>query len=186
METTQSIEIIENMFLESKKSLHRNSFYFILWGILLIPAGVAEYFLWGEDNFWIIWPVMGIVGGIVSTIYGVREGNRSGVQTAGDRVTSFTWGAFVFTMILAIIYTVNNNLSASPMVLMLAGSATFISGGISKFSPFIWGGIILEVGAILCAFVFAPQYHGLVFAGSILFGYVIPGLILRKSENVKA
>ncbi|HJN06280.1 MAG TPA: hypothetical protein QF480_06665 [Bacteroidales bacterium] len=80
----------------------------------------------------------------------------------------------------------NNHLSPSPMVLMLAGSATFISGGISKFSPFIWGGVILEIGAILCAFVFGPEYHGLIFAGSILLGYVIPGLILRRIENDKA
>ena len=186
METSQSIEIIENMFSESKKSLHRNSFYFILWGILLIPAGVAEYFFSGQPNYWIIWPILGGIGGIVTAVYGIREGNRAGVQTIGDRITSFTWGAFVFTMVLAIIYTVNNNLSPSPMVLMLAGSATFISGGISKFTPFIWGGIILEVGAILCAFVFGPEYHGLIFAGSILLGYVIPGLILRRIENDKA
>ncbi len=186
METSQSIEIIENMIRESKKSLHRNSFYFILWGILLIPAGVAEYFFYGQTNYWIIWPVLGIGGGIVSAIYGIRDGKRSGVQTAGDRITSFTWGAFVFTMVIAIIYTVSNHLSPSPMVLLLAGSATFISGGISKFSPFIWGGIILEIGAILCAFVFGPEYHGLIFAVSILLGYVIPGFILRKKENDKA
>ena len=67
METTQSIEIIESMFKESKKSLHRNSFYFIIWGLLLVPAGIAEYLLFENENFWMIWPAVGILGGIIST-----------------------------------------------------------------------------------------------------------------------
>ncbi|PJB55067.1 MAG: hypothetical protein CO098_18350, partial [Bacteroidetes bacterium CG_4_9_14_3_um_filter_41_19] len=66
MKTTQSIEIIEAMFKENKKSLHRNSFYFIMWGILLIPTGIAEYLLYGHPSFWMIWPAMGIMGGIIS------------------------------------------------------------------------------------------------------------------------
>jgi hypothetical protein len=42
MKATQSLEIIEAMLQESKKSLHRNSFYFLLWGLLMVPAGLAE------------------------------------------------------------------------------------------------------------------------------------------------
>jgi hypothetical protein len=186
METTKSIEIIESMLNESKKSLHRNSFYFLNWGFLLIIAGIAEYFLFGHKYFWLIWPVMGGTGGLVSFIYGMNESKRNGVSTAGDRITSFTWGALIFTIILGVFYAVYNHLSPHPIVLMLAGSATFISGGISKFKPFIWGGIVLEIGAILCAFVFKAPDHGLVFAASIFLGYVIPGLMLRKLENDKA
>ena len=74
MKATQSLVIIEAMLQESKKSLHRNSFYFIMWGMLMIPIGIAESFLIGTKNFWIVWPIMGIVGGIVSSIYGIKEG----------------------------------------------------------------------------------------------------------------
>ena len=183
METTKSLEIIESMLMESRKSLHRNSFYFILWGALLIPAAIAEYFMQGQSNFWIIWPIIGITGGIISAIYGKKEDKASGVSTAGDRITSYTWGAFGFTLILAIAYSVYNHLPPQTLILMLAGSATFISGGISKFKPFIWGGVILEIGAVLCAFVIDAHYHSLVFAVSILAGYVIPGIILRKEEH---
>ena len=183
METIKSIEIIESMIRESKKSLYRNSFHFILWGALLVPAGIAEYILYGKENFWMIWPVVGIIGGIISFIYGMKEGKRAGVETAGDRITSFTWGAFGFTLIFAIAFTLYNHLSPHALILMLAGYATFVSGGISKFKPFIIGGIVMEIGAILCAFIIDGSNQSLVFATAILFGYLIPGLSLRKLEN---
>ena len=183
METTKSIEIIESMMMESKKSLAKNSFHFLLWGGLLIPAGIAEYFLFGNPNFWVIWPAVGIIGGIISFIYGMMDGKRVDVATAGDRITAFTWGGFGFTLLFAIVFSVYNHLSPHALVLMLAGLATFISGGISKFNPFIYGAIAIEIGAILCAFFIEPQVQGIVFAISLFFGYLIPGFILRKSEN---
>ena len=146
METTRSIEIIENMMSESKKSLAHNSFYFIFWGVVLLAAGVAEFFLFGTDNFWMIWPSVGILGGIISFVYGIKDGKRTGMMTYGDRITLFTWGGFGFTLILSIVFSVYNQLSPHALVLMLAGLATFISGGISKFKPFIYGAIVIEIG----------------------------------------
>jgi len=183
METTKSIEIIETMFRESKKSMHKNSFYFIVWGIIFIIAGIAEYFMFGNKSIWMIWPIMSVIGAAITMVYGMKEGKRSGIQTAGDRINSFTWGAFGIGLLFVIVYSVYNQLSPHPLVLMLAGSATFISGGISKFKPFIWGALVLEIGAILTAFVIDTPYHGLISAICLLFGYVVPGLILRKSEN---
>jgi hypothetical protein len=186
MEAEKSIEIIESMFKESKKSLHRHSFYFILWGIMMIIAGLAEYFLYGKEYFWAIWPTAAITGGIIASVYSRKEGKRSGTTTLSDRIHSYTWGAFGISLFLAIFYAIYNHLSPHPLVLLLAGSATFISGGISKFKPFIWGGLVLEAGSVACAYFIDNRYHGLVFAFCIALAYVIPGLILRKSENGQA
>ena len=183
MNTTESLEIIENMYQESKKTLHRNSFYFILWGILLIIAGITEFILFGEGNFWLVWPIVSALGAIASFIYGFKESRIAGGQTSGDRITSFTWGAFGFILVLGIVYAVMNQLAPHAIALMMAGAATFISGGISRFKPFIWGGILLEVGAIICAFFVDNSMQGLVFAISIFMGYVLPGIALRKAEN---
>lgn len=184
MDKNESLEIIENMYLESKKTLHRNSFYFLVWGILLTIAGLVEYQFFGMGNFWMVWPIVSFIGVIASVIYGIRESKSSGGQTSGDRITSFTWGAFAFTLVIGIFYALMNDLSPHAISLMLAGAATFISGGISKFTPFIWGGIILEMGAIICGFILVETHlHSLVFSISILFGYVVPGIILRKKEN---
>ena len=186
MEATQSIEIIERMLSESKKSLHRNSFYFILWGLIFVPIGFTEYFILQYSNFWIIYPIAGILGGIISGIYGAREGKRSGVQTAGDRITSYTWGAFVVCLIIAIVFSVYNHIPPHAMTLLLAAMATFISGGISRFKPFVWGGIVMAMGSVACAFFVDAPYQGFVSGISLFFGYVVPGFILRKEENGQA
>lgn len=184
METTKSIEILERMLAENKKSLHRNSFYFLLWGSLLIPAGIWEYVMQGTPYFYMAWPIVGVLGGVISMIYGRKESKRAGVRTAGDRATEYTWGAFVFTMFFGMAYSIANGLTPHAFILIVTAMATFISGGISKFTPFIIGSIVLAIGAILCAFIVPPVYHSLIFSAGILMGYVIPGLILRRSENV--
>ncbi len=183
METTKSLEIIEAMMSESRKSLHRNSFYFLLWGILLVPAGIAEYLFRDMSFAWFVWPVVGVVGGIISMIYGNREAKRTGVQTSTDRITYFTWGAFLFGLAFSIVYAVSNNMMPHALILAFTAVATFISGGISKFQPFIWGGILIGIGAIICGFVLPGTYHPLVFSAAIFLGYVIPGLQLRKKEH---
>ncbi|MBT8195168.1 MAG: hypothetical protein HKO56_05340 [Bacteroidia bacterium] len=186
METSKSIEIIESMYKESKRSLHRNSFYFILWGLLLVPAGIAEYLFIESEKAYMVWPIVGIVGGIVAGIYGFREGKRAGAQTVGDRIYNYTWGAFIALLILSLPLSFKYDFSPHILILMLAGYATFVSGGIAKFTPFILGGMALVAGSLLCAYVVELPYHGLVFAASILLGYVIPGFMLRNQENGQA
>jgi len=186
METTKSIEIIERMLAESKKSLYNNSFYFLLWGALLVPAGIAEYLLQGTSYFWLPWPVVGTIGGIISMIYGKVQGKKIEIETAADRITMFTWGAFGFSLFFVLAFSAYHNMLPHTLILLVAGSATFISGGISRFKPFIWGGIVLGLGAILCAFVIEPRYHSLTFSLFFFLGYVIPGIILRKEEHGNA
>ena len=183
METAKSVEIIQNMMNESKKSLIRNSFFFILWALLLVPSGIVEYFLSETQKAWMVWPVMGIVGGIASMIYGKRESARVGVSTFSDRVTAYTWGAFGFGLIFSIALSLRLHFPPHAMILLISGMATFISGGISSFKPFVYGAITLAMGAILCGFIVEAIYHSLVFSASIFVGYLIPGIQLRKLEN---
>ena len=183
MNTSESIDIIERMFSESKKSLCKNSFYFILWGLIMIPVGIAESLLIGQPNFWLIWPIAGILGGFISMIHSRRESSKTNIYTTGDRITNYTWGGFGIALVFGILFSVYNQIPPHALVLILAGLATFISGGISKFTPFIWGALALGIGAILCAFFVPAQFQGYVSAASLLFGYVIPGFMLRKVEN---
>ena len=184
MDTVKSIEIIEGMLNEGRKSLHRNSFYYILWGLLMAPAGILESFLQGRiDNTWIVWPIAGVVGGIISFIYGRNESQKSSVNTAVDRITMYTWGAFGFSLLFVIAFSLTHGFSPHTLVLLIAASATFISGGVLRFKPFVYGGIAIAIGALLCGFFVESAYEGYVFGLSLIAGYVIPGFTLRKSEN---
>ena len=182
MELTERLQIIEKMMNESKRSLHNYSIYFLIWGFVMAPAGIAEYFLHGSPYSWVVWPVAGVTGGIISGIAGYLQSKKAQVSTAMDRVISYTWLSFGFCLLFAIFYALHSGKPPHALVLMLAGGATFISGGISKFTPFIWGGLALEVAAIACGFFVEPIYHSLIFAAGIVLGYIIPGLLLRKEE----
>lgn len=186
MELTESVKIIDKMIAESKRSLHNYSYYFIIWGILMAAAGITEYILKDSDFAWIVWPIGGFVGGIFSFIVGYIQDKKQNVKTTMDRVYAYTWISFGFCLILAITYSLSIERPPHALVLLLAGGATFISGGIAKFKPFIIGGLLIEVGAILCAFLVPFELHGLVMAVAMVLGYLIPGFMLRKKEDGQA
>lgn len=186
METQKSLELIEAMFKESKKSFCRNSFYFIFWGFILAAAGLTEYFMRGMENHWIVWPIITTIGGIVSMVQGIREGKRQNVVTIGDRVVMLIWLGFVAALVYAIVFSLFHHMTPHAFVMLVTAYATFLTGGVSKFKPLLWGSLALFIGAVLAGFVIPMKEQGLLFAVAITLGYVIPGILLRRSENGEA
>ena len=154
-------------------------------GVLMSLAGLLDFLLFEKALYWVVWPIAGTLGGIISSIYGSREEKRHQVKSLGDRIMKYTWGGFLIFLVLGIVFSVVQGMSPSPIVLMLAAYATFISGGISKFKPLIYGAIALLIGAIITAFYVPATWHGLVFSISILLGYVYPGYMLKQKENAQ-
>ena len=68
----QSLKLIESMIGSAKRSFHRISFYFLLWGVILIGAMLSEYFAAraGSSLHGKAWGVAGLVGGIISAVRG--------------------------------------------------------------------------------------------------------------------
>ena len=91
---------------------------------------------------------------------------------------SYTWIGFVVTMIITLIAVVPAN--PNPFVLLLAGLATFITGGICEFRGFIIGGVIFWISAIV-SFQLGVQASLLVYALAMFLGYIVPGYSLKRS-----
>ncbi len=183
MKAEKSIEIIEKMLVESQASLIKNSFFFILWGILMSIAGLIEFFTFNQSMYWLVWPIAGTVGGIISAVYGSRENKRTQIIHYGDKMMKYVWGGFVLALVLSVFFSVYHRISPAPIIMILAAYATFISGGISKLNALIYGSFALAIGAVLSGFLISTEYHGLVFAIAILLGYVYPGIVLNRREN---
>lgn len=181
----QSLKLIETMIGQAKKSFHRMSFYFLLWGILLTLAMASQLIgpsLGWSDHGW-GWGVVSILGGIASAIYGSREGRREKAETLADRVLMWLWVGFMITLFATIAGAgIAGYTTPVGSIMLLTGLPTFTTGQMLKFKPLIIGGIVFWVLGTISFFV-DPLWMGILNITGTLFGYVIPGILLKRQEN---
>ena len=186
MTAEDSLKLIDDMMRQAKRSFHRMSFYFLLWGVLLIGATLSEYILahMGHPFNGKSWGVVGVIGGIVASVHGAREGKKQGASTAMDRLMMWLWAAFVITMLITIIgYGVSGGGTPAGSIMVLTGLPTFVSGQLMRFKPLIFGGILFWVLGTASYFVDSQMIMWLYIA-AMLFGYIVPGYMLKRQEDV--
>lgn len=181
----QSLRLIDSMIAEAKRSFHRMSYYFLLWGVLLILAMGSQLITatCGLDDHGIAWGVAGILGGILSWVHGAREGRRETVSTATDRVLMWLWTAFIITMLITMFAgAASNSMVPAASIMVLTGLPTFMTGQMMRFRPLVVGGILFWVLGAICFFV-SPLQMAVLYIVSMILGYIIPGLMLKRQEN---
>lgn len=181
LELTESMEIINKMINTAKNKLADDGFLLIFWGWNVIAAAIIHYatlklnIAHGEFTWAILMPL----GGIVSAIYGYKQGKKAKIKTYVSSYLSYLWGAFGIGMVLTLVCMPQYGIKATYFILMmLYGVATFVCGGILNFKPLIIGGIF----SFLCAFVsnfFGEVDQLLLISIALLGSYVIPGHLLR-------
>ena len=184
----QSLQVISNMIHAAKNKLADDGFHIIFWGWLVMICAMTQYitvklgFDWG-GMIWMLMPL----GGIVSGIYGYKQGKERKVKTHIDTYLGFLWGGFLIAMAITLGYGYIHGLKATYFFLMLLyGVATFITGGILNFKPLIFGSLFSFGFAILSVYL-GNMEQFLCISGALLFSYVIPGHLLRskyRSQNV--
>ncbi|HMU12376.1 MAG: hypothetical protein JST41_10030 [Bacteroidetes bacterium] len=182
----ESLKLIESMIGQAKKSFSRISFYFLLWGALMIAAMLSTYLLRNTDPAWsngIAWGVAGIVGGIVSFVYGARQSKSEIVTNPMDGIIGQVWISFVITLLIMILCGGLAHRDPGPMITLLTGIPTFLTGRILRFRPLIAGGVIFWVAGIAMHLTSDPMTLTVIYCGSMVFGYIIPGIMLKRQEN---
>ena len=181
----QGFSLINEMIFTARRNFTRISFFFLLWGWLLLTAGLAEFILLNVFNSaiaWIVWPVTGITGGIVSAIYSSSQEKKAGAVSFMDKLFSYLWIGFFMTLILLLVGTVPHDFMPHSLIMILTGFPTFVTGRILKFLPLVFGGVIFWILGLLSSFFF-PHFISLIFSAAILAGYIIPGYMLMKQER---
>ena len=69
------------------------------------------------------------------------------------------------------------------MITLLTGIPTFLTGRILRFRPLIAGGVIFWVAGIAMHLTSDPMTLTVIYCGSMVFGYIIPGIMLKRQEN---
>lgn len=182
----QSLRVIESMIDQAKRSFSRFSFYFLLWGVLLTGAMLATYLLADLDpaiRHGMPWGVAGIGGGIVSSIYGARQGRQEPVSNPMDGLIGWLWSSFVITMIITIVVSLMNERDPGAMITLLTGIPTFMTGQIMRFKPLIAGGLIFWLSGIAMHFTHDALALTMIYCGAMLLGYILPGLLLKRQED---
>lgn len=183
----ESLQLIQSMIHKTKDSVADGSFYFLLWGWLVLFACIGQFVLkvWmANPNHYLVWWLMPL-GGVISAIYSVREAKTTRVRTfVGDMIGSFWIGIGIAFFVLIYMNITEYGWSrAFPLYMLFYGIGTFVSGRILHFKPLVVGGLInFLLAAISVRFPF--DYQILLCALAILTSYIIPGHLLRmRSER---
>lgn len=182
----ESLRLIEGMIGQARRSFSRMSFYFLLWGVLLIGAMVATYLLRHEVNGWQYgapWGVAGALGGIISSIHGAREGRKEQVSNPMDSTIGWLWGSFVITMLLLIAFTVIGRSDTTVAITMLTGLPTFLTGQIMRFKPLQLGGVIFWAAGAAMLMLNSAEADLVLYCAAMVLGYILPGILLKRHED---
>ena len=180
----ESLQIINQMIREARKNLSETSIFFLIWGILLASAGVAEFTLikQGFSAPYIVWPMAGLTGGIISAVVGKKMSIEKGVSTLWDRMSFALWTSFFITLVIFIACCVISDINPGAYIMVLTGLPTITTGIILRFKPLIFGGVCFWICGI-SGFFIPNLYLPLLFTTAITLGYILPGILLRKAER---
>lgn len=177
-----ALEVIEEMIEKTKNQYSDNGYLYLIWGWLVFAAAIIHYILKEYSQFdypFISWAILMPIGGLLSMIYANKNQQKVYVKTYTDDIMKYTWLAFAFTMVSILFNMPKLQLNTYPLLMIAYAVPTFISGGVFKFKPLIWGAIAsLALGLISFHISFDKQLLSL--AAAILFAYIIPGYILKS------
>jgi membrane-associated HD superfamily phosphohydrolase len=200
METTEktmtpeeSLEIIRKTILHSRKNLREGSFYYLLWGWIVIFGCLSNYVLiWYAHRkelyealyirSMISWGIFVFAGVCIQLIHFYRSARKEMVQTHIDRFLLILWSATGAVMIFMVFFCYKQSNYPTSYLLIIAALATFVSGMAVKYRPLVAGGIIFALASVPCIYL-DGQEQLLVFAGAMVLGYMVPGYMLRKVKQ---
>lgn len=187
----ESMLLINEMIGKAKKSYITKGTGSILWGVLIIVCSMVT---WSQIHFnyklgFDIWLLL-IVALAAQIYFGIKEKSKRQFETYDQRAMQYTWTAFGIAIFLVIFYQNNQQVENGTFLIMLMyGIPTFITGGLFRFKPMIFGGICCWVFAVITLYV-NEEIQMLLMAMSGLLAWLIPGLILmnkylqQKKTNV--
>ena len=182
----QSLKIITEMISKAKSNVaRRGSFYFLLWGWVLLFGNLGYYlaskFEWLAAPHW-VW-IITLPAIVITIVHGMRQdGSSSGSAGKLDNIYMNLWAAIGVALITVLAFMYKLEFNHNAIILLLAAIGTYVTGKLIKFSPFFLGSLGLWIGAVV-AFNLPVLDQYLVGAIAIVIGYLIPGYLLKKEER---
>jgi hypothetical protein len=184
----QSLQLIESMINKAKNNFADNGFLYLLWGYTICFCALFHYacIQWQLHIIprpEMIWMLTWLVG-IFQAIYLRKKDKQRTAKTYTEDIISYIWITFavcagVATFIVLNVFKLNNWIFMYPIILMLYGMPTFLSGVVMQFTPLKIGGVVCWLLAIICTFTLNVNALLLV-AVAVIAAWIIPGYLLQK------
>ena len=177
------LQLITNMINQAKGNIQYSAFYFLLWGWVVLLGNTTHYCL---ANFtevqapFAAWLIT-IPAGFASAIYGYRKRKRKTHRSHYDTILGMIWLAFIIAFIVLQFSAPKVYDHISPMILLLAGVATFLTGVTIRYKPIVLGAIVFWACA-MASFYSTENTQLILSSVAVIGGYLIPGYMLRNRK----
>ena len=189
MTEEQSLSIITGMINRAKNRFSETGTLYLLWGWLILACCITQFiintfFTWHYS--FTIWYSTWLL--VIYQVYYLKKQKRiEGVSTYTGDIIKYVWITMFACAVLLmfIIFKFHFYAAIYPVILVVYGLPTFLSGVILKFMPLRMGGIICWALSVICTFV-PFEYQLLLIALAVIAAWIIPGYLLRakfKKEN---
>lgn len=188
MSESESMQLITSMINKAKNWYGETGLFYLIWGWVILfcclTQFVSGYFFHSPKGNWVWLIAYAIL--IFQVIYTRRKKQFHRTRTYTREINSFVWISFFICLMLIIFICTSFKRYEliNPLLLVLYGIPTFLSGIIIKFKPLLLAGILCWILAFISPFV-NPEYHVLLSALAMIAAWIIPGQLLRnkyKSE----
>ena len=178
-----SLLLIDRMINQAKNRFNENGFLYLLWGWVIFTGSIFHFVAIKLSLFkhpeWVWVITWGAV--IFQIIYLVNLKKKEKVRTYSDGIIDAIWICFGICMFVLsfIMWRFNLWIYMYPLIMLVYGIPTFLSGFVMRFTPLKLGGIACWLLAIASTFV-TPVYYLIFIAVAVLIAWIIPGYLLRK------
>jgi len=177
----QSLALITEVISQTRENIKSYSFVFLLWGWTLATASILRFILQTQTSFklyFIPFPILAGIAVLVTIFYH----RRKITETYLDNFLKKLWMVLALGFVSIVFVSVYQHIEPITFTLVLAAIGTCVSGLILKFRPLVLGSICFFAAAISCVFV-TSEYQVLINGIAIIFGYLIPGYLLKSSKE---
>lgn len=183
-EANLQLELITNALNKVKQNISTQSYYYLLWGWIVVAAGLVHFGInWFnlEQYSWIPWCGGMFIGFILNIRHGIKHRRESGRQSHLDRFMMHLWLVHGVAFILVVVISLLLKIQPTILTLFVAAIGTTVSGLLIRFKPLTMGGIFLVLGSFTAIYL-TWTYVPLVNSVAVLIGYILPGYLLKNEK----
>jgi hypothetical protein len=188
LEPAQSLKLIEDMIVQARGKFNDNGHLYLLWGWVILFCSLFHFIgiKWqlfpNPEMVWMLtWAAF-----IYQSFYLYKHRGKQSFKSYTDAVLNAIWLVFIGCgVLLGFVVTRKAGWdTVYPLILMLYGVPTILSGVVLRFRPLVIGGLICWVLCILASFL-PLIYNLLLVSAAVLAAWIVPGYLMRRRYQLE-